>query len=246
MLNPRATSTQAMQSIRTDPESTRAASTLLDLARKYLDPETASTFRVSEPMQSALKDVRRGFLRFLAPWSEVDVQSDQFQAQWHTLLQGPRSNDEIRALLESVVAFAQSLLAEPTFAQSQEASQQWDDMARQAQLIKEQHSDWWEALTTVLHTAQAALSQAAQDPDVQTLAGSLSAFTASAMNLSQLGARTLLGETRGLVSDLVNVLLPRLLGTLTRCPFPRVEYKSPFMDAVVRGLFMSVSLSLFE
>lgn len=229
-----------MESIRNDPESTRAASTLLTLARKYLHPEAPSNFKPSPEMEKALDDFRAATLRFLTLWTEVDLQAEPFQTQLQTVLEGPRANEDVRNLLESVINFGHAVLSDPTFAQSDRAQKHLDELSEQVTKIKSQHSDWWSALMDILHTAEGALQQILQDSDLQALAGSLAAITASAMDLSRLGARTLLGETRGLVSDLVNVLLPRLLGTLTRCPFPRVEYKSPFMDAVVRDSFSSI------
>lgn len=226
---------QALKTIRQDEQCLQAAQTLASLARKYTTSQTPlDSLQPSAKLQKRLHQAQDALFAFLHSWTKAsDLGTPTFNEHLHTVFAGPKDHNDIRQLVDLFIDLLQSSLADPTYVTSSAAQESVDQLKEQKQHIQQSHGQWWSSLTYVLREAETAFGDVLEDQDLQNLASHVESLSVSALEVANKGTRVLLGETQGLVSDLVNVLLPRLLGTLVNCPFPRMEFTSPSVDALV-------------
>lgn len=217
--------------------------TLLRLGRKYLDELNPNdmTFKSAPPdcLRRALEQARIAFIEFLKPWLS-SVNPDDLQQKINTLIDGIQSERDIKQMALSVFDLLGNLLHHPSYANSSQASQRTRQLQQQVEDLKSKHSEWWKTLKDLLGLVEATLAEVAEDQDLQQIGKSAQSISLAILDVTRKGIFTFLGDTTGLISDVLNILLPRLLRTLTDWPFPRIEYASPSVEAVVcRFLFFS-------
>lgn len=226
---------QALKTIKQDEQCLQAAQTLTSLARKYTTSQTPlDSVQPSEKLRNSLQQTQDALFAFLHSWTKAsDLGTPAFNEHLQNVFAGPRDSDDIRQLVDLFIDLLQSCLTDPSFVTSSAAQQRIDHLKEQKHHIQQSHGDWWGSLMHVLRELETAFGDVLEDQDLQDLACHVESLSRSVLEVANKGTRVLLGETQGLVSDLVNVLLPRLLGTLVNCPFPRMEFTSPSVDALV-------------
>lgn len=125
------------------------------------------------------------------------------------------------------------MLYSPGYATSRAAYRKASSLYDDAQSLVKENSQWKEDSTRLQNELQELVDGLTHDKATTQLVESLEDLTKSLAGAGKAGFSSLKAEGQGLYRDVVDVLVPRLIGLVKEIPIPRIEFKSEDFDLVI-------------
>lgn len=118
------------------------------------------------------------------------------------------------------------MLYDPGYVVSQRAYKKASTLVDDGQSLLQENDQWKKDAAELQKQLEELGSGIANDRATNQLVESLEDLGASIEHAGKVGINALRAESQGLYRDLLDVMLPRLIGLVKEIPVPRIEYKS--------------------
>ena len=218
-----------------------AVSTIVNLVKKYGRIAQSAAEKAANGTEVNANDEAheaieqfRAIVETLAGGKDLDPLLSSFKKVGEDV----NKSDDLKALFNKVRRcrpdtltrqldeYVDRLLFDPGFAMSHKASRQFDDLRKQARSIADKDSAWKEDISKLSDELQSLWTAFANDRAFAQLGRALDRLGEDLTDFGRTGSRALTRAGQGAVKDLIDVWLPRALGSIQSLPMPRVEYKS--------------------
>ncbi|WWD18547.1 hypothetical protein CI109_103000 [Kwoniella shandongensis] len=234
-----------------DPKYRRAITTIVDLFKKYASKasdaldETKEKSEVSdedEKVQQAGRDLKL-FVERVSNKSLDDVINAT-----KNVTEDVKNDEKLSAFFSEVDQFFDRVLYQPGYVVSQRAYRKVSTLYDDSQALIAENPKWKEDAAELQKQLEAVVNGVANDKPTNRLVEAIEQMGDSVTTAGKIGVSSLKFEGQGLYRDILDVLVPRLIGLVKEIPVPRVEFKSEDAseyDASVRlrveGLHFSAS-----
>ena len=137
-----------------------------------------------------------------------------------------RNDDKLSTYFKDLEAFVDRLLYQPGYVTSNGAYKKATSLYDDGQSLITENPTWKSDAAELQKQLEGLVTGISHDGPSNKLASALQDLGNSITTAGQVGMGSLRLDGQGLYRDLVDVMLPRLIGLVKEIPVPRVEYKS--------------------
>nr|XP_031864274.1 uncharacterized protein CI109_000187 [Kwoniella shandongensis]KAA5531346.1 hypothetical protein CI109_000187 [Kwoniella shandongensis] len=219
-----------------DPKYRRAITTIVDLFKKYASKasdaldETKEKSEVSdedEKVQQAGRDLKL-FVERVSNKSLDDVINAT-----KNVTEDVKNDEKLSAFFSEVDQFFDRVLYQPGYVVSQRAYRKVSTLYDDSQALIAENPKWKEDAAELQKQLEAVVNGVANDKPTNRLVEAIEQMGDSVTTAGKIGVSSLKFEGQGLYRDILDVLVPRLIGLVKEIPVPRVEFKSEDVDLVI-------------
>jgi len=147
-----------------------------------------------------------------------------------------RNDPKLHKFFQELEEFIQRALHDEGYIVSRQASARADQLYDQAQRFLQDNADWKRDSREFMKQLSQYQIAFTGDRLTTELLDNLEHLSEDLSDLTGRGFSFIKGNAPSLYSDLVKVVLPRVLSTIKEIPLPRLEYKSEALDLVIDDL----------
>ncbi|KAK8858640.1 hypothetical protein IAR55_002869 [Kwoniella newhampshirensis] len=221
---------QRLQEVtQSDPKYRRAITTIVDLFKKYASKaqdaldETKKKSDVSdedEKVQQAGRDLKQ-FVEKVSNKSLDDVINAT-----KSVTEDVKNDDKLSDFFSEIDTFFDRVLYQPGYVVSQRAYRKASSLYDDGQSLLAENPKWKEDAAELQKQLEAVVNGVANDKPTNRLVEAIEQLGESLTTAGKIGVSSLKFEGQGLYRDLLDVMVPRLIGLVKEIPVPRVEFKS--------------------
>ncbi|CAD6960072.1 unnamed protein product [Tilletia controversa] len=232
-------------SVQSNDEYHQAVTTIVQLVKKWgsiaVEKADAAKDEVdvegNEHLHAALDNLR-SIIETFAGGKSLDPLLESVRK----IIDDVRQDERLTNYWNEIDSYVERLLFDEGFVTSSKAARKADDLYEKAQKLLESNAGWKrdaEALNEQLVEYRDALSH---DAEATEFLDALSDLNEDVSELLVDGVSIFALKATGVVADVFDVWLPRLIGQIKSIPLPRCEYKSADIDFVLDNIsFESIS-----
>ncbi|KAE8232503.1 hypothetical protein CF326_g2463 [Tilletia indica] len=232
-------------SVQSNDEYHQAVTTIVQLVKKWgsiaVEKADQATDEVdvegNEHLHAALDNLR-AIVETFANGKSLDPLLESVRK----IIDDVKQDERLTNYWNEIDAYVERLLFDEGFVTSSKAARKADDLYEKAQKLLESNAGWKrdaEALNEQLGEYRNALSS---DAEATELLDALSDLNEDISELVKDGVSIFALKATGVVVDIFDVWLPRLVSQIKSIPLPRCEYKSADIDFVLDNIsFESIS-----
>ncbi|KAL7420693.1 hypothetical protein Q5752_004644 [Cryptotrichosporon argae] len=219
-----------------DPQYRRALHSIVGLVKKYARKAESALEEAKEntdvddsdaKVQQAGRDLK-AFIEKIANKSLDDVIKTV-----QKVADDVRIDDKLSTYFDELDKYLDRLLYQPGYVVSQRAYRKAVSLYDDAQSLLAENADWKRDAGALQRELEAVVKGIKNDGATNRLVGSIEALGDAVQTAGQIGLGSLKVDGQGFYRDVVDVLLPRVIGLVQHIPVPRVEYKSADVDLVI-------------
>ncbi|KAK0524726.1 hypothetical protein OC835_005839 [Tilletia horrida] len=234
-------------SIQSNDEYHDAVSTLVNLVKKWgsiaVDKANAAADEVDVESNEHL-DAALGNLRAIIETFANGKSLDPLIESVRKIIEDVRGDERLSKYWEEVDGYVERLLFDEGYVTSSKASRKADDLYEKAQKLLESNAAWKRDAKELNDNLVEYRDALAADADAVEFLDAVSDLNEDLAELLKDGVSIFALRATGVVADLFDVWLPRLIGEIKQIPLPRCEYKSEEIDFVLDNIrFNSVGAS---
>lgn len=136
------------------------------------------------------------------------------------------SNEKLSAYFSELSNYLDRILYDPGYVVSQKAYKKASSLIDDGKSIVQENQQWKKDINKLTGELQQLGDGIKNDEKTNELVNSLEKLGGSVEHIGKVGLNALRVEGQGLYRDLLDVMVPRLIGLIKEIPVPRVEYKS--------------------
>lgn len=122
--------------------------------------------------------------------------------------------------------YLERVLYDPGYVVSQRAYKKANTLVDDGQSLIQENDQWKKDAAELQKQLEQLGSGIANDRATNQLVESLEDLGASVEHAGKVGINALRAESQGLYRDILDVMVPRIIGLVKEIPIPRIEYKS--------------------
>lgn len=136
------------------------------------------------------------------------------------------SNDKLSAYFSELEKYIDRLLYDPGYVISQRAYNKASSLIDDGQSLLAENQEWKQHAGELQKQLEELGHGVANDQATNSLVDSIEGLGNSVEHAGKVGLNALRAEGQGLYRDLLDVVVPRVIGLVKEIPVPRVEFKS--------------------
>lgn len=227
---------KAVKESQENPEYRRAITALVNLVKKYAGKAQAAVEEVKdksdisdedEKVQQAGNDLK-AFIEKLSGKSLDDLIQAILQAG-----NDVADNDKLSAYFKELGNYLDRILYDPGYVVSQSAYKKASTLIDDGQSLLQENQQWKKDAAELQKQFEELGRGIANDQATNQLVDSLESLGSAVEHAGKVGINALRAEGQGLYRDILDVIVPRIIGLVKEIPVPRIEFKSEEIDLVI-------------
>lgn len=206
--------------------------------------QVAERYRVSleqasqQSAQSTLSSISDSHLRRIIEAFAGGKSLDPLFNAFVEMAEDTRRDEKLRKYIDDVMRTMRRVLKQKGYVTSSAFSRHVSELQERGQHVLRDNSVTKGHAQNLAYLMQDYLRAMREDAETQALLQSLQALGTDVQQLTQ---QVRSGQLGGLLDDLFDVWIPRLVQSIQQIPLPKIEFKSPDYDVVIDGINLEAS-----
>jgi hypothetical protein len=137
-----------------------------------------------------------------------------------------KDNEKLTKYFKELGDYVDRILYDPGYVASQSAYKKASSLVDDGQSLIAENDQWKKDAAELQKQLEELGKGIANDETTNQLVYALEDLGASVEHAGKVGINALRAESQGLYRDILDVMVPRLIGLIKEIPVPRIEYKS--------------------